>query len=164
MMTGAHNSVRRPLLRAGARLQSLVFCKYVLRLGWRVRVLPAGTALVSEGDPPAGAAAPADAASDAAASQEGRAMSHDDEERTFSAAMLYLQSLTDCLEVLAGAHAVFWRCLRACRPLSLHKAVGSDTLLQSQLMSRPSVFRCRHHVCSATQPLRTRSVHVPRRT
>lgn len=59
-----------------------MFHKHVLALRWDVRMLPAGTALVSKGVPD-----PADRG--------------DAGDRTFQAAMLHLESLTDCLEVTA---------------------------------------------------------------
>lgn len=61
----------------GARLQSLVFRKYVLRLTWKVRMRPDGSADVDD---------------------QQRLSEVDAEEESFRAAVSHLQSLTDCLE------------------------------------------------------------------
>lgn len=74
---------------AGARLQSLVFRKCVLQMHWGVRVLPDGGAHISAHTP---------------SKDSGSAGSCTDaDEAVFRAAMLHLESLTDCLEVCACA-------------------------------------------------------------
>ncbi len=65
---------------AGARLQSLVFRKYVLQLRWRVQVRPDGSAAVDN---------------------QRQLSEADAEEESFQAALAHLQSLANCLEVTA---------------------------------------------------------------
>ena len=70
-----------PWWHAGARLQRLVFMKYVLGLGWRICMKPDGSASIQSGramSPPA--AAPA----------------------CCKAVLCQLESLADCLEVGAA--------------------------------------------------------------
>ena len=79
-----------PLDHAGARLQSLVFRKYVLGLGWRICMKPGGAVLI-----------------EASGSASSTAVCN--------AVLAQLDSLADCLEVcfiLKFSH----RTLRTCRP------------------------------------------------
>ncbi|BDA45482.1 probable thyroid adenoma-associated protein homolog [Coccomyxa sp. Obi] len=80
LLRWARTLVSSPRVResdAGARLQSLVFRKYVLRLMWRVQIKPDGSAAVQDRVNLSEAAA---------------------EEECFQAAVAHLQSLADCLE------------------------------------------------------------------